>query len=501
MTYSKQRLKEVTALKRQAVRRIQRDICQMDGSPSRKYIQEFNREFQSFRSVCAPEDIHREAEHAGLVWIGDYHALLRSQFYAAEFLRSLAANHKRVAVAVEPVFARNQRILDLWMKGRISEQEFLERTNYQEEWGCEWEGYKAIFAAARDLDIPVYGVDCHPRNDMRSIGRRDLGVARRIVRLIERDPGSTLVVIFGESHLATNHLPDRVHVLLQSKGISAKEVRILQNIDALYWKLQEAGLGEAQAVRMREGCYCVFNATPIEKYESFRQYLHKCIEEDSSGDWTLLTQTLMKVMMDFLNVKKNGSPSGEIPTPEFNSVLVDRFQLGDATEEFARFIHQSCRGELHKPLERPARDEFFVNVIENGFGYFCSKLIDSSRDGIESLAERVISQVGRNDELTRAIELLIDPGKRPGAQHFQALRSVVEAKAGKQKARRMLAQLLGYALGRRLYIAYLQSRISRKQIQDLFHDPLNTPARPLECYRELHTLLGSSGPVHDGRPN
>ena len=52
----------------------------------------------------------------------------------------------------------------------------------------------------------------------------------------------------------------------------------------------------------------------------------------------------------------------------------------------------------------------------------------------------------------------------------------------------MLSQLLGYALGRRLYNAYLQSRISRKEIQALFNDPLNTPRRPLECYRQLHKL-------------
>ena len=85
----------------------------------------------------------------------------------------------------------------------------------------------------------------------------------------------------------------------------------------------------------------------------------------------------------------------------------------------------------------------------------------------------------------RAIELLIDPGKRPGAQHFAALRAAIDAKAGKQKTTRMLEQLLGYALGRRLYIAYMQSRISRKEIHALFHDPLDTPQRPLECYREL----------------
>ena len=290
-----------------------------------------------------------------------------------------------------------------------------------------------------------------------------------------------MIVVFGESHLASNHLPARVRAILGRKGIAPRDLVLLQNVDALYWKLQESGLVEARAVRVHEGCYCVFNATPIEKYESFRQYLNKCIEEDSSGDWSLLAQTLLEVMTEFLAIKKNESVVDHMP-------VIDGIQVSTAAEEFARRIHQACRGELEKRIERAAQDEFFVKVIENGLGYFCSKLLDSSRDGIESLAERVLSQIGRDDRLTRAIELLVDPGKRPRVQHFAALRSAIEAKAGKQKTMRMLSQLLGYALGRRLYTAYLQSRISRKDIQALFNDPLNTPNRPLECYRELHML-------------
>lgn len=466
------------------MRRIQDDICQLDASPSRKYIQEFSREFQTFQSVCDPQTILEEARQANLIWIGDYHALERSQTYAAQFIRDLAAQGVSVAVAVEPVFARSQKILDRWMSGKISEQEFLEGIRYDQEWGCDWNGYKRIFETARELSIPIYGADCHPRNDMRSIGRRDLGVARRIARLMEKDPSRALVVIFGESHLATNHLPDRVRTILERKGIPASEVLILQNIDTVYWNVQESGFHEARAVCLGDSAYCVFNANPIEKYESFRQYLNKCIEEDSTGDWTLLTQTLMEVMMDFLAMKK--------PLPEFESFLFDRFQLAPAAEEFARFIHQACRGELNKPVERAAKDEFFVKVIESGLGYFCSKLLDSSRDGIESLAERVLSQLGRNDQLTRAIELLVDPGRKPGSQHFRALRLAIEHKTGKQKTMRMLSQLLGYALGRRLYHGYLQSRISRKEIQAIFNDPLNAPHRPLECYRELTQRL-----VHD----
>src|SRR6516162_3680027 len=240
MTYSKQRLREVTALKRAAVRRIQSDIGEIDASPSRAYIQQFNCEFETFQSVCDVAEILDEAQEANLIWVGDYHALVRSQTYATDFLRELAARESDLAVAVEPVFAWNQRILDMWMTGGISEQEFLDRVHYQEEWGCEWAGYKAIFAAARELHIPVYGVDCHPRNDMRRIGRRDLGVARRIARLMEQNPQRTLVVIFGESHLASNHLPRRVKAILGRKGIEFRELRIVQNIDALYWKLQEA---------------------------------------------------------------------------------------------------------------------------------------------------------------------------------------------------------------------------------------------------------------------
>ena len=167
---------------------------------------------------------------------------------------------------------------------------------------------------------------------MRSISRRDLGVARRISRLIEEDPSRCLVVVFGESHLATDHLPARVRAILQRKEIALREVFVLQNVDSIYWKLQEQGHHDARSVRVREGAYCVFNATPIEKYESFRQYLHNCLGEDSCGDWTLLAQTLMEVMMDFLAMKKNDSVVSCMPMPELNPVMVDRFQLGSAAE-------------------------------------------------------------------------------------------------------------------------------------------------------------------------
>src|SRR5262249_26909557 len=159
----------------------------------------------------------------------------------------------------------------------------------------------------------------------------------------------TLIVVFGESHLASRHLPGRVRTILDRKRVPLRDIVILQNVDAFYWKLQESGLGDSRAVRVRDDCFCVFNATPIEKYESFRQYLHKCIEEDSAGEWTLLAQTLTEIMMEFFAIKKNDSVASHLPA-------IDGIQVGEAAEEFGRRIHLACRGELGKRIERDAQD-------------------------------------------------------------------------------------------------------------------------------------------------
>src|SRR5438034_9270901 len=126
MTYSKQRLREVTALKRETVRRIQTDIGEIHVSPSRKYIHEFNEEFQTFQSVCERDEIRHQALDANLIWVADYHALTANQTYVVELLKQIAQHKDNIALAVEPVFARSQKTLDRWMSGKISEQEFLD---------------------------------------------------------------------------------------------------------------------------------------------------------------------------------------------------------------------------------------------------------------------------------------------------------------------------------------------------------------------------------------
>src|SRR5262249_28762244 len=151
--------------------------------------------------------------------------------------------------------------------------------------------------------------------------------------------------------------------------------------------------------------------------------------------------------------------------PELNSIFIHRLQLTSAAEESTRFIHQLCRGELTASINRQAGDQFFVYVLERSLGYFCSKVLDSSRDGIETLAKRVFGNIGYNEHLVRAVSSLLNLEKRPAAHHFETLKMAIGAPLRPSKTTQMLGQLLGYALGRKLYGAYLETRISRKDIQ------------------------------------
>ena len=106
----------------------------------------------------------------------------------------------------------------------------------------------------------------------------------------------------------------------------------------------------------------------------------------------------MRARMALDHFQENGTSY----VPELNSIFIHRLQLTSAAEESTRFIHQLCRGDLPVAAERPSGDQFFVTVIERALGYFCSKLLDSSRDGIESLSKRVLNQIGYNEQLARA---------------------------------------------------------------------------------------------------
>ena len=360
-----------TAAQVHALAAVRRDIGSRDSAAARKYLREFAQVFQNYDAVLTPQELAARMAVADILLVGDYHALPASQRFAASSLEQFA-QVRPVALGLEAVLSRDQRIVDAWWRREIQEDELRQRLRFDREWGYEWSPFYELLIAAREYGEGIYGLDCMPRDDLRKISSRDRHAASKIGEVRERHPGAVVLVLFGESHLAPQHLPRALHGMQPDERV----LTVLQNVDAIYWKaIQE----NAPAVSIDEDTICVFNSSPLEKYESYRL----CIEKwntaaDDLPDFTPAVHNLIISLARCLGFRLDSPRNGTQPkfladslpevvcvktdcngtgdssaqpeedgcayVPETNTFFVREFEMSNAAREAARFLHHACRG-------------------------------------------------------------------------------------------------------------------------------------------------------------
>ncbi|MGA7293122.1 MAG: ChaN family lipoprotein, partial [Terriglobales bacterium] len=286
-----------------AIASVEREIRAVDPAGGRKYLRDFREAYRAYDRVLSASDVRHEIAKTGIALVGDYHALPNSQRYLASLLRDHALHQRPVVLGLETIFSRDQHILDEWLRGEIDENELRQRIRFELDWGYDWTPFYELLSAARDRSASVYGLDCMPREDLRKIGARDRHAADKIAGIRERHPDALILVLFGESHLAPQHLP----TLLQQRLPAEPILTVLQNVDALYWRAAGEDRDHVEAVAVRENVYCVFNATPLEKYENYRLCLDRWGRSDSGHSAPDLGPTLYNLidgMVRFLGINQ-----------------------------------------------------------------------------------------------------------------------------------------------------------------------------------------------------
>ncbi|MBI1749010.1 MAG: ChaN family lipoprotein [Acidobacteria bacterium] len=429
-------LGEKIAFERREIEKIKREIEEANGLVSSPYISRFNKEFAAYTSVSDFDALYHEARQADIVYLGDYHALPACQAFHSEFLERLCRTRPKVVLALEMFYSRNQTALEAWMNGRISDDAFLRRIEYDLEWGYNWEAYRQILLTARKYDIPTFGIDCEKRNDYQNLRIRDKHAAQRIVSLSKAYPDHLPVVIIGESHLASKHLPALVDKQLCRIPPYKKSMIILQNQDELYWGLAGEGKEGEKVVRINGRTWCVFSAAPFLKYEAYRQATESWRAgrgDDEDLDLTSTIHSLIDTILNFIQVDKysfrltrkgacaeylvdvfpeiygpddsglfksllnmgNLSPSekshirhhveskGSCYIPSINAIYLGKLNIVHGAEEAAHFVHYACRkqvGVMANGSRQYRVDAFYRRVLEEALGYFGSKLIDPGRN-------------------------------------------------------------------------------------------------------------------------
>lgn len=487
---------------------VEREIRAQDSHNRRKYLREFNQAFRSYKSVLNGEQLQGAIRAADIILIGDYHALPAAQRCAASLLEQRAlAGDRPVVLGLETIFARDQHIVDEWWRREIEEAEFRQRIRFDLDWGYEWGPFYDLLLTARDHAEAVYGLDCMPREDLRKIGARDHHAALKLAEIRQRHPEAAIFVLFGESHLAPSHLPGE----LRAQMPDAKMLTVLQNIDALYWRAAGERTDSVEAVCVNDDVVCVFNATPLEKYESYRLCLDQWSRCDTAPDFAPTIYNLVDSLANFLEINRYSPHNGTQPkflvdmmpevcggtsdallrrllsskgiseaqreamlsrveqcgsayVPEVNAFYVREFQMVHAAEDAARFLHQACqglpqRGEGNNPAEQDAQgkadqhravDRFYARAMEHAIAYFGSRVLYPSRPAAEHG----------------------DGGLISFAACAKAAQSACRADAGKSES---CAQEWGFRIGSQIYDAYLAGKITRGGLRRLFLAHLREP--------------------------
>jgi uncharacterized iron-regulated protein len=480
---------------------VEREVRANDPSGRRKYLRDFSNAFRAYDSILDSEQLTTAVHAADVVLIGDYHALPASQHYAATLLEQRAQPGDRpIVLGVETIFSRHQHILEEWWRREIDEDEFRQRIRFDLDWNYDWPPFYELLVTAREHADAVYGLDCMPREDLRKIGARDRHAADKIAEIRQRHPNAVILALFGESHLAPQHLPRSLKQRLTGQRV----LTILQNVDALYWKATGARQERVEAVRVSNEVVCVFNSTPLEKYESYRLCLSRWghEEDEPQADIAPTIYNLIDSLLRFLDVNRYSSHNGTQPKflvdllpevhsgssdarlrrllervtreperieamlqrvetqgcvylPAINALYVREFQMTSAAEEVSRFLHHACRG---LPLRRNGDavatgdlgDRFYARTFEHALAFLGSRVLYPARPGI-----------GDDDacEFSRAA----------------CQKLMHEALRGDRKQFDSAAQSLGYTLGSQLYDAYLRGSVSRTVLRHLFLARIEEP--------------------------
>jgi Haem-binding uptake, Tiki superfamily, ChaN len=422
-----------SAAQLQALAGVERLIRANDRNSRLKYLRDFSHAFRSYDSVLESASIPELLAASDILLIGDYHALPASQRFATSMIQGLATQSERpLVLGVETVFARDQSVLDEWWSEEIEEDELRERIRFDLDWGYEWGPIFELLRTARQHAEAAYGLDCMPREDLRKIGARDRHAADKVAEIRRAHPDARIVILFGESHLAPNHLPQLLRELLPEERI----VTVLQNVDALYWRAAGEIRDSVEAVQVADDVVCVFNATPLEKYESYRLCLDRWARENTGGpDLSPTIYNLIYGLLRFLGINLYSAHNTTQPRflvdslpevytrnsdamlrkllarkclvesektalwsrvqdrgcaylPHVNAFYIREFQMVHAAEEVARFLHHACQGlplcaktpsdSRTSSVEQP--DElFYARTLENALAYFGSRVLNPAR--------------------------------------------------------------------------------------------------------------------------
>lgn len=104
------------------------------------------------------------------VYIGETHDNPHAHKLQADIIRALVKDERTVVVGMEMYQRSVQDVLFEWSAGKLTEEEFIEKSQWKTQWGFDYALYKPIFDVVKEFRLPLIGLNV-PREWVRIASR------------------------------------------------------------------------------------------------------------------------------------------------------------------------------------------------------------------------------------------------------------------------------------------------------------------------------------------
>src|SRR3989339_725320 len=264
-----------------------------------KYKNDHQRFSQRSLSKSSINELLNSILKSRVVFFGDFHAFEQSTRNMRRILGNIIKKQSNLAIGLECIFKDSQKLINQLLKEEISEEIFLKKTKYFTNWRYPWPFYKYFFDLAKQYNLPIVAL-----NTNGSLQHRDVEAAKIITSFVQKNPSTTLFVVFGEYHVTPDKLPLQVRIR-QNTSITSTIVH--QNLDHVFWKYQTESLHKQQIFKFNENEYTLQSSPPWIKYESMIHWYESILDDPrldlhesiSFSQFSNLSENSSETFLDF----------------------------------------------------------------------------------------------------------------------------------------------------------------------------------------------------------
>ena len=364
------------------------------------------------------------------------------------------------------------------------------------------------------------------------MNRRDQHAAKVVQDAYQKHQDHLIYVIYGDLHLAHNHLPQQLREVL---GKKVNTLIVFQNSEKLYFQLSRRGEEhDFDVLKRSSNRFCVQSSPPWVKWQTYLMYLDENHdvdledEEDDAIDYTDYLSAQIRFLLKDLEIQLKVDDI-EVYTPKDDELwdrlekdlqvdplrrveylasqdrsfflpseglfYFSRISLNHAAELAGQYIQAKLTKRSLNPSQYPR--DFEAQVWLEGLGFFSSKMVNHKRkaENITDFKSKIVGQTN-TDCLHQALLLALDQ---------RMIEFMSDHLAGKTIERKIrprsfkvyveAARLLGQMFGDRLFESYRDGEVSQQDVADVFKTDISSSEFKTVYYRWMKRLEEFGDPL------